>query len=142
MPWTNFVKSTSNTIRGQWWEKCSQYCATPWVLQFASTWRGVPQRNGRSTSGDFSPGRVTLGVKAIPLCPAKNCSLKHLIGLIFHTVSVISFSAKVINLWWLKFDLLFSGIVKAEEPTTEDASDTDDAEAVIIINNAKLVKNE
>ncbi|GFY33386.1 uncharacterized protein TNCV_1898381 [Trichonephila clavipes] len=22
----------------------------------------------------FSPGRVTLGVKAIPLCPAKNCS--------------------------------------------------------------------
>ncbi|GFT97502.1 hypothetical protein TNCV_386751 [Trichonephila clavipes] len=43
------------------------------------------------------------------------------------------------NLWWLKFDLLSPGIVKAMEPTTEDASDTNDAEAVIIINNAKLI---
>ncbi|GFX25268.1 hypothetical protein TNCV_1274281 [Trichonephila clavipes] len=35
-------------------------------------WRGdVPGRNGRSALGDISPGRTTLGVKAIPLYPAK-----------------------------------------------------------------------
>ncbi|GBN02230.1 hypothetical protein AVEN_67120-1 [Araneus ventricosus] len=32
---------------------------------------GGPGWNGRCTSGVFSPGRVTQGVKAIPLYPAK-----------------------------------------------------------------------
>ncbi|GFY67780.1 hypothetical protein TNIN_74681 [Trichonephila inaurata madagascariensis] len=45
------------------------------------------------------------------------------------------------NLWWLKFDLpLPSGIVKAMELTSLEASATDDAEVIIIINKAKLVK--
>ncbi|GFU04692.1 uncharacterized protein TNCV_4377431 [Trichonephila clavipes] len=73
---------------------------------------------------------------------ASSLYLKSEKGLIFHIVNVISFSAKKINLWWLKLDLLSSGIVKAAEPTTEDASATDDAEAVIIINRTKLVNNE
>ncbi|GFY80136.1 hypothetical protein TNIN_245751 [Trichonephila inaurata madagascariensis] len=41
-------------------------------LQPASKWReGVPGRNGRCTSGVHTPGRITLGVKAIPLCSVK-----------------------------------------------------------------------
>ncbi|GBM44644.1 hypothetical protein AVEN_214178-1 [Araneus ventricosus] len=32
---------------------------------------GAPGWNGRCTSGDISPGRVTQGLKAIPLYPAK-----------------------------------------------------------------------
>ncbi|GBM90667.1 hypothetical protein AVEN_246956-1 [Araneus ventricosus] len=32
---------------------------------------GGPGWNGRCTSGVFTPGRVTLGVKVIPLYPAK-----------------------------------------------------------------------
>ncbi|GFY67731.1 hypothetical protein TNIN_351881 [Trichonephila inaurata madagascariensis] len=63
-------------------------------------------------------------------------------GLIFHTINAISFSAKVMNLWWLKLDLLSSGIVKPMEPITEDASATDDAETDIIVNRTKLVKKE
>ncbi|GFT36665.1 hypothetical protein NPIL_503651 [Nephila pilipes] len=61
---------------------------------------------------------------------------------ILHTVSVIPFSTKVINLWWLKLDLLLSsGIIKAIDPISEEASATDEADVVIIMNNTKLVKN-
>ncbi|GFY67779.1 hypothetical protein TNIN_74671 [Trichonephila inaurata madagascariensis] len=45
------------------------------------------------------------------------------------------------NLWWLKLDLpLSSGIVKAMELTSVEASATDDADAIINMSKAKLVK--
>ncbi|GFT97489.1 hypothetical protein TNCV_386691 [Trichonephila clavipes] len=74
---------------------------------------------------------IIMYVKRTPIIPNAKILL---IGLIFHTVNVISFSAKMMNLWWLNLVLLSSGVIKATEPTTEDASDTDDAENDIIIN--------
>ncbi|GFR30332.1 hypothetical protein TNCT_687341 [Trichonephila clavata] len=64
-----------------------------------------------------------------------------LMGVIFHAVNVIPFSANVMNLWWLKLDLpLSSGIVKAVALTSLEASATDEADAIIIMSKAKLVK--
>ncbi|GFV02579.1 uncharacterized protein TNCV_5017471 [Trichonephila clavipes] len=42
------------------------FCKDPNVARAASSWRGgVPGRNGRSISEEYSPVRVTLGVKAV-----------------------------------------------------------------------------
>ncbi|GBN89905.1 hypothetical protein AVEN_90891-1 [Araneus ventricosus] len=62
-------------------------------------------------------------------------------GIIFHTVIVISFSAHIRNFCWAIVDiLLFPGMVKALTPTAEDASATADADVVMVKNMQKLVK--
>ncbi|GBO07815.1 hypothetical protein AVEN_271664-1 [Araneus ventricosus] len=52
----------------------NEYCnvlSSPLVLSVASPWQGgVPGRSERSTSGMYTPGRVTQDVKVTPLFPA------------------------------------------------------------------------
>ncbi|GIX99381.1 hypothetical protein CEXT_51911 [Caerostris extrusa] len=65
------------------------------------------------------------------------------IGMIFQTVNETSFSTSMMNLCRVKVDFpLRSGVIKAVEATSADASGIIDAELVMAMNKTKIMKKK
>ncbi|GBN14882.1 hypothetical protein AVEN_207302-1 [Araneus ventricosus] len=63
-----------------------------------------------------------------------------LIGMMLHTVRVMSFSAHMMNLWWARVDYaLFSGMIRGFDPTSKEASVIIDADVIMAKNNTKVL---